>query len=384
MSQKNSCAITVLTYSAAWLCLAVLGSSIAFQSTASAEEMPAAEAQAWAKSYDPATKRRFIPVELWTGSPWSGKREIVMGKADLIFGDYDKGNFNKHISGPKQWRHNVTDKQFGIYDRRQKSRRSPVKIQYFALREDKQALGRVYDSRYTRALISPGAKFPLGYWTQGETRVLTATRMNRVYKETGGPPTTDPDAIDRTRTRTFTRLFEMEIKDIDFTYYSMKHCLRFHWRTGSRRRAGNVYEYIYCPRHGQVYVDENLGRKKRAILDVRNSSAEGISGAEFKKLVIGNTLQRIFTSRRRSREIEVMYFFVDEEKLLMSRSTSGATQTQDWSISESGKFCYVRTGRRTGERCWENIRVEGNELIGEGRRRDQKFTLLKGKHEAKK
>ena len=121
-----------------------------------------------------------------------------------------------------------------------------------------------------------------------------------------------------------------------------------------------------------------------SFVDVRTSSAEGISGAEFKKLVIGNTLQRTFTSRRSSGEIEVMYFFVDEEKLLMSRSTSGATLTEVWSISESGKFCYVRTGRRTGERCWENIRVEGNELIGERRGRDQKFTLLKGKHEAKK
>ena len=122
-----------------------------------------------------------------------------------------------------------------------------------------------------------------------------------------------------------------------------------------------------------------------SFLDVRNSSAEGISGAEFKKLVISNTLHRKYTSRRRSGETEVMYFFVDEEKLLFSRSYGRApTRTQDWSISESGKFCYVRTGRRTGERCWENIRVEGNELIGEGRRRDQKFTLLKGKHEAKK
>jgi hypothetical protein len=125
MSSKNMCAI----FGPTGLCLVILGGSVAFQNTASAEDMPPSEAQAWAKSYDPATKRRFIPVELWTGSPWSGKREIVLGKADLIFGDYREGNLNKHVSGPKQWHHNVANNQFRIYERHQKSRGSPLKIQ---------------------------------------------------------------------------------------------------------------------------------------------------------------------------------------------------------------------------------------------------------------
>ena len=26
---------------------------------------------AWQRAYDPATRARFIPVELWTGLPWT-------------------------------------------------------------------------------------------------------------------------------------------------------------------------------------------------------------------------------------------------------------------------------------------------------------------------
>ena len=31
---------------------------------------------AWQRAYDPATRTRFIPVELWTGAPWDGTQEI--------------------------------------------------------------------------------------------------------------------------------------------------------------------------------------------------------------------------------------------------------------------------------------------------------------------
>jgi|GEM_PF-3347696 len=42
-------------------------------------------------------------------------------------------------------------------------------VQTFAMRTDKQAIGRVHDSRFG-ALPLGGAKFPLGEWYQGETR----------------------------------------------------------------------------------------------------------------------------------------------------------------------------------------------------------------------
>ncbi|MDX1485324.1 MAG: hypothetical protein R3229_12675 [Alphaproteobacteria bacterium] len=234
-------------------CLAVLAAASGAAAPAIAGDMPAAEAEAWAKSCDPKTKRRFIPVELWTGAPWSGKREIEMGKADI---SHDRDHTIRHFFGPKTWRHNVSGEEFLIYDhrieRKRRRARRKFKYMYFTVRPDKQGMGRVYDSRRTLAYLSPGAKFPLGYWTQGETRVLSATVMPRVYKETGGPPTTDPDTIDRTRTRTRTRLFEMTITQIDFTYEGIEHCLKFKWRAGTKRRTTQVYEYTYCPRRSMV------------------------------------------------------------------------------------------------------------------------------------
>ena len=38
----------------------------------------AADLSKWAASYDPTTKMRFIPVELWTGGQWDGSRELRM------------------------------------------------------------------------------------------------------------------------------------------------------------------------------------------------------------------------------------------------------------------------------------------------------------------
>ena len=230
------------------MALAMLGSLAACKTTSSVPPMPQAEAQAWAKSYDPATKRRFIPVELWTGVPWSGKHEIVIGKADIA---HDRPYTIRHFDGPKIWRHNVTGKPFKIYDFWvERKRSSGTKILYFTVRDDRQGMGRVFDSRRSYAYLTPGAKFPLGYWTQGETRTLSNTVLRNAYKEKGKRPNADLGPIDRTRTRT--RLFEMTIKDIDFTYDGMKHCLRFHWRAGTRRRTTQMYEYIYCPRRSQV------------------------------------------------------------------------------------------------------------------------------------
>ena len=37
---------------------------------------------AWQRAYDPATRTRFIPVELWTGAPWDGSQQIHMAPAD--------------------------------------------------------------------------------------------------------------------------------------------------------------------------------------------------------------------------------------------------------------------------------------------------------------
>src|SRR5688500_5270260 len=54
---------------------------------------------AWQRSYDPATRTRFIPVELWTGAPWDGTQEIHMAPAALEFGQPG----DKSIKGPTTW-----------------------------------------------------------------------------------------------------------------------------------------------------------------------------------------------------------------------------------------------------------------------------------------
>jgi hypothetical protein len=180
-----------------------------------------------------------------------------MGKANLVFGDIFKGKLNKRLSGPKPLRHNVTNEQFLIYDRRQKPRGPGTKFQYFTVRDDKQGMGRVYDSRRSYAYLSPGIKFPLGYWTQGETRTLTAKFLENAYEKTGGPPRSDLGNIDRTRTQTWK--FEITITDLYYTFSGMKHCLGFRWRHFQGSYITNFFEYIYCPRRGQVSTD-TLGR----------------------------------------------------------------------------------------------------------------------------
>ena len=54
---------------------------------------------AWQRAYDPATRTRFVPVELWTGAPWDGTQEVRMAPAALEFGR--RGD--KSIKGPTTW-----------------------------------------------------------------------------------------------------------------------------------------------------------------------------------------------------------------------------------------------------------------------------------------
>ena len=71
------------------LCLALAG-------PAGAEDW-----SAWQRAYDPATRTRFIPVELWTGAPWDGTQEIRMAPAaELKFGK--RGD--QSIKGPSPLR----------------------------------------------------------------------------------------------------------------------------------------------------------------------------------------------------------------------------------------------------------------------------------------
>ena len=166
----------------------------------------AAEETAWDRSVDAAAKERFIPVELWTGAAWDGRRDLRLTPADIRFGD----RAQKEIKGPVQWMHPNTGDTISVYERTNQEK-SGVKVEYFAMNEAKNGLGRVYDSRTELGprTFTGGLKFPLGSWKQGETRQFTEKRY-------GGA-------------RIETRIEWITITKLDFTYNGTPHCLEFEW-----------------------------------------------------------------------------------------------------------------------------------------------------------
>ena len=188
------------------LCLALAG-------VARAEDW-----SAWQRAYDPATRTRFIPVELWTGAPWDGTQEIRMAPAALEFGR--RGD--KSIKGPTTWN------GIQVYERLNRD-----KLQRFAIRDDRTGLGRVFDSRYPQLGCRGEVKFPLGRWKQGEVREyqLDCARGKRPLKVT--------------------------IEEIDFVYDGVPHSLRFHWLFMEGRGRGTDMRYVYSPLRGLVDVQGN-------------------------------------------------------------------------------------------------------------------------------
>jgi len=173
----------------------------------------------WQRAYDPATRTRFIPVELWTGTHWDGTQEIRMVPAALQFGP--RGD--KSIKGPTTWN------GIEVYERLNRG-----KLQLFAIRDDRTGLGRVFDSRYPDLGCQGEVKFPLGRWKQGEVR--------EYYLNCGrGRP----------------RPLKVTIEDIDFVYDGVPHSLRFHWLLMEGRGRGTDMRYVYSPLRGLVYVQGN-------------------------------------------------------------------------------------------------------------------------------
>lgn len=172
---------------------------------------------AWQRAYDPASRTRFIPVELWTGAPWDGRQEIRMTPTALEFGQ--RGD--KSVKGPTTWN------GLEVYERLNRG-----KLQLFAIRDDQTGLGRVFDSRYETC--GGEVKFPLGRWKQGEVR--------EYYLNCGrGRP----------------RPLKVTIEEIDFVYDGVPHSLRFHWLLMEGRGRGTDMRYVYSPLRGLVDVQGN-------------------------------------------------------------------------------------------------------------------------------
>jgi hypothetical protein len=182
-------------------------------------------------SIDAVSQARFIPIELWTGMEWDGKRELQTTKAETRFGD----RLNKDIKGPMEWKHPMTGETLFVSERTNQER-DGVKSQLFAMNEEKTGLGRVYDSRteFGVRTFSGGLKFPLGYWKQGETKQLVETRYEA--------------------SRVETRIESIKITQLDFIYQGTPHCLEFEWIYKESRRPKIIdhQTYTYCPNRGMV------------------------------------------------------------------------------------------------------------------------------------
>jgi len=185
----------------------------------------AAELSKWAASYDPTTKTRFIPIELWTGGEWNGSRELRMTSADLSFGKRGE----KLISGPVAWKRPSSGETIQVYERNNKGKK-----QLFALSSRGDGLGRVFDSRYARDCVDE-VKFPLGIWKDDETRVFDVSCNNGNLR----------------------RKIELTIEKLDFSYDGVPHSLQFHWVVDGGKGRGTDMHYIYSPGRGLASLDED-------------------------------------------------------------------------------------------------------------------------------
>ena len=99
---------------------------------------------------------RFIPIELWLGIPSTGSSELKFYEVNN-----KQHNGKLKVSGPIDWKNEITGKTIKVYERKRGS-----KIQLFTITNNGQCLGRVWDSRKRKrgvvVAIDNGCKFPLG------------------------------------------------------------------------------------------------------------------------------------------------------------------------------------------------------------------------------
>jgi hypothetical protein len=187
----------------------------------------------WEGSTDRASGERYVPVELWSGTEWDGKREIKMPQVDATY----RHRSSYQIKGPVEWKHPVIGEAFLVYERINPGR-DGIKSQLFTVNGEKSGLGRLYDARpgLGTRMFSGGLKFPIGIWKEGETRNF----VYKVYKDS----------------KESMRAEHITIKRLDFTFQGVPHCLEFYWAATVRegKKIEDHHTYIYCP--GKSMVSE--------------------------------------------------------------------------------------------------------------------------------
>ena len=177
---------------------------------------------------------RFIPIELWLGIPSTGLSELKFYEVNN-----KQHNGKLKVSGPIDWKNEITGKTIKVYERKRGS-----KIQLFTITNNGQCLGRVWDSRKRKrgvvVAIDNGCKFPLGIWKEGETRDFFSA-YNWPKKKSGGSSTSKRTGMKKTLT----------VKKLG----DEKKCLTFRWQLTvmGGKRSGKVIDdndYTYCPNKG--------------------------------------------------------------------------------------------------------------------------------------
>ena len=221
LSKKASALVLVLV-----LLLDGMGTAIIGTAQAGVDE------DVWSATYDATTQTRYIPMELILGAPWNGRKELAL----------PAGRFTESVardpstwSGPLAWLHPDLNKSTMVYERSRKG-----VAQRFAVRDDGSAVGRVSDSRFGISSCDQEAKYPLGYWKQGETREFAY----RCWIEREGVRT--PQEAQST----------IHIEQLDFVYAGQPHALQIRWifRTGKELRETDNRVYTFAPGKGVVLL----------------------------------------------------------------------------------------------------------------------------------
>ena len=182
---------------------------------------------AWAQ----APQTRYIPLQLIVGDRWDGTQTIT----------YPSGRFTEGVStgaasiwiGPKQWVHPKTGRTLTVYFRSRDGRNAADQV--FAVRDDLTAIGRVADSRFGITACDQEGKYPLGSWSQDETRTFGYQCW---YGNTVKPKVTT-----------------IRIQELDYTCDGKEHCLRIEWTLrdkGSTSHALDHRVYVFAPNLGMI------------------------------------------------------------------------------------------------------------------------------------
>lgn len=194
----------------------------------------------WERAEDKKKGARYIPIELWTGEAWNGKRKMAMGPAHFIFGSRD----HKMIKGPFKWRHPKTGQDLKVYERINETTKG-TKRQLFTINPGASGLAKVYDMRPNwkeRHQSDNAVLFPLGWWKKGERREF-------VFDE----------YVDGEIKR---RKATIRMRRLSFTYKEVKHAMKYDWIL--KDDQGNIIyheRFIYGPERSLMYYRNRLKKK---------------------------------------------------------------------------------------------------------------------------